>query len=655
MPVLILKALECISTEDYTGADTCRLEISVDGASPSKMTKDLNTMERWILDKSFAFTNQVSIKLWDEDWPDPDDYLGRIEIKPDLVHRTQGKFGKSGAEYILWYEVIDPVVAHRLTHISLRQMLGRLGRGVLTEKEYQELIGSALLYQCSQVISVRDTFQSHAAQDGVKSNTNSVKTWIDLHCNPWGEESVIPISMIPRAWRWYEVARGKPNWVAVKDERSYRVSGLQHSSYPARTDNPISHETMDWCWNQILDPQYTYLLDYTTNRKELTGGLKFPYIHNEIEGGSLPIQWRPFCGEYVTTSGRHVHDLGHLPVKAEIHPGSTIIREHTTAAPLGNGEAMVPANQAIIGMGLSGGFPGDVGSRWNDETGGIPNGISGDTTDCWVTNLKKHTLRFKLYPPVPQPSQTAQLKWRVVLCEYIQTSSWDKVDGFLELCQQDDPADGDLGFRVWDRNRRLPQGFTPREAPVALQPKITLKHNSWLDVEIDLNPATGIPVGYYAVIECGWSEKGPHTLQGFDVTFQTIKAISTSSWEHWDDWHIYYGVNGQWAAWWTDDFITEGDTYTQNKKFTIYTVDDMPISIRDCGIEWEGMDFGNDHLDRISITARGPDYFGRILENKSSNVTVISRDGNALKFKVQGEQGRGQTKHEWTIEIVRFL
>lgn len=656
MPVVILKALECAATEDWTKSDSCRLEVRVDGGSATRMNKELNTGERWVLERSFVFANHVSVKLWDEDWLDSDDFLGEVVIGTVTQHRATGEFTLDGAHYILWYEVIpsntNAVAYHRPETISVRQMLGRMGRGVLSETQHRAIVGDSLIYRCHETISVRDVMAFHRGQDHGKGSTTSLKEWIYRHCNSWGQESVLPINSIPRAFRWHEIGRGKPNWVHVRDERSYAIAGYQHYSRRTDTDNPFSHETMDWNWDIFLDPQYHYLLNYTAKRKRLPGNVDYPYMHSEWETGSLPIQWRPFWGEYVTCWGRHIHDVGHLPVTSEIHPAHTMVREHTTAAPLGDGGAMVPANRAIVGMGFSGGFPGNVGSRWQDETGANPPaGIWGDTTDCWATNLKRHPLRFKFFPPTPKPSPTAQLRARIVMAEYIQVSSWGRVDSFLERCQADDPAEGggDLAFRVWRRSAGRPAGFTPAIAPPNLQPQL-INRGDYYDVRVNLNPADQIPVGYYAIVECGWSEPGAHTLREFEITFETVKAVETQEW--WDDWHMYYGVNGQWAAWWTDDFIREGNTYTKNQRFRVWTVDDLPILIRDTGIEWDGTDAWNEKLDRVEITAPGPNYFDAILARPG--VEQISRSGSTLRIRARGWQMvPGDTRHEWTIRIVR--
>lgn len=316
---------------------------------------------------------------------------------------------------------------------------------------------------------------------------------------------------------------------------------------------------------------------------------------------------------------------------------------------------MVPANRAIIGMGASGGFPDHVGDRWGNETGLNPPpwARDDDVAACWYTALERHPLAFRLFPPVNRPSDSATLQARVLLCEVIQVPNGEAIKRFLLHCSEDDPAAGghSLGFRIWDRARGLPRGFTPIEASPALQPTLTRRNNSYFDVRIDLRDAAQMPIGYYAIIECGWDERGDHSLQEYDVTFEAVKAVAVDD-IRWDDWHMYYGVNGQWEAWWTDDFIEEGKTYTHNRTFRVWTVDDMPIVLRDCGIEWEGWDGINQELDRVEITAAGPDHFDAILDHVG--VQRISQSANRLQFKARGwEIEPKDTQHEWTITIVR--
>ena len=260
MPLLRLRALDCVSTEDWTKADSCRLEIAVDGRSPTKREQALDNGQRWLLDLSFSFQNKVEITLWDEDFPDADDFLGQVTIGPQLTHRAMQAFKENGADYKLWYEVIpsdaNPVRYHRrpIEQRSVRQLFGRMGRGAMTAVQYATAIYQYALYQCTEVISVKDTFAFHAQQDRGKGNTTSLRTWIQRHCNPWGEESVIPLSDLPHAYRIRDIGTGKPNWTAVHDEKSYCVAGFQHFSRRTSEDNPLAHHTTDWNWDQIVHP-----------------------------------------------------------------------------------------------------------------------------------------------------------------------------------------------------------------------------------------------------------------------------------------------------------------------------------------------------------------------------------------------------------------
>jgi hypothetical protein len=269
-----------------------------------------------------------------------------------------------------------------------------------------------------------------------------------------------------------------------------------------------------------------------------------------------------------------------------------------------------------------------------------------------------------MHPPVARPTAAAALRTRIVLCKYIKVNNWDQGDDFLELTQYDDPADGgkDKGFRDF----MDAHGYPTANCPAAARPKFTVGYDSegqpaYMDVRIDLNSLGGIPVGYYAIVECGWSVKGPHRLQRYKITFQTIKAIETDEW--WDDWHLHYGVNGEWAWWWTDDFIEEGDTYTMNTVFWIWAVDDQPLVFRDCGIEWDGTDYANERLDEIALVATPSaatqfSHLVRIAQMSGSdpNLVLVSPPAGSVTaattsivFRLKGTGG--DTRHQWKVKV----
>jgi hypothetical protein len=104
---LTIQTLKCNSTEDWSGADECRLEVYVDGAIQPYLRKSLNDRQSWTLNQSYTFKDNVEVKLWDEDSPDGDDYLGAVRIETGLVNGATAAFNRDGADYKLWYTVVD--------------------------------------------------------------------------------------------------------------------------------------------------------------------------------------------------------------------------------------------------------------------------------------------------------------------------------------------------------------------------------------------------------------------------------------------------------------------------------------------------------------------------------------------------------------------
>lgn len=116
-----LEQLRCIETEDWTGADEDRLEVFVDGVLQPYMKNSLNNGQKWDIGSSFNFNNQVEVKLWDEDSPDPDDFLGSSSIDTSLVDHAIASFTKEGANYQLVYSVADvPIPVDPVTQAITR-------------------------------------------------------------------------------------------------------------------------------------------------------------------------------------------------------------------------------------------------------------------------------------------------------------------------------------------------------------------------------------------------------------------------------------------------------------------------------------------------------------------------------------------------------
>lgn len=106
MSTIHIRSLKCHETEDYTGADECRLEIYVDGQR-TDLKHDLNDNQTWQIDRQFDFNEGVQIKLYDEDSPDGDDHLGTINIDKSNIQNATLKFTGDGANYSLYYDVFD--------------------------------------------------------------------------------------------------------------------------------------------------------------------------------------------------------------------------------------------------------------------------------------------------------------------------------------------------------------------------------------------------------------------------------------------------------------------------------------------------------------------------------------------------------------------
>lgn len=113
--LLTLHTLTCTRTEDWTGADECRLEISVDGAPLPPLRRDLNDGQTWAIEQTFPFVSAVTVTLMDEDagFGDSDDNLGSQRIDATIRQNAVVTFTEDGASYTLKYSVaslapVDP-------------------------------------------------------------------------------------------------------------------------------------------------------------------------------------------------------------------------------------------------------------------------------------------------------------------------------------------------------------------------------------------------------------------------------------------------------------------------------------------------------------------------------------------------------------------
>jgi hypothetical protein len=555
MPVMIVKALDCERT--HGAIDPLQIKISADEKSTKKVKTTGRPRERSVLNKHVLFSKKVTVQLITagtikigNTLTIDAERLPHIDNKDNLGYQRGLMFFKEGAaEYTLWYEVIPDGTSEQEFHrsafssnISLLRNLARKGCGALTENQRNSILN--MNYESNEATSLRDVIAIHRLQDSEKGNTNSVRQWIYSHCNAWGEESPIPIAHLPEGRHWISLP-SVPNYKTVIDESSCVLGGFVVNAEMSSADFGLTHSTRDITFDVLHSSQFNYLLAYTTfiknveefSRISLNDVLlrnsiarpvsirnlaqslgiqppislrnliiritdfpptRVPVIHIEWESGSMPKEWRPQAGEYVTVWGRHIFDLGHMPMKTEIHPVHSIIRERT----LGDTKRF---NRAIIGMGFSGGFPAlsattasEVKGRWDQEFGGYIDGLSILNRQCWPTNLKKHTLRKKLFPPVARPNRDAVLKERVndYKLIFIRRS---RINDFLKECKGGVGATDEVNknFKDW-----FPDSMEEKPSPLG-KPSL-ISRGDYFDLIVDLGNPQDIPVAYYAEIDIGW-------------------------------------------------------------------------------------------------------------------------------------------------------
>lgn len=100
-----LETLVCYKTEDWLGRDECRLAITHDGASVPSMRHKMRRKDTWNLAQLYEYEHQLEVKLWDEDWPDADDFLGSVVIDTGLQPEAEAWFTRDDARYKLTYRV----------------------------------------------------------------------------------------------------------------------------------------------------------------------------------------------------------------------------------------------------------------------------------------------------------------------------------------------------------------------------------------------------------------------------------------------------------------------------------------------------------------------------------------------------------------------
>lgn len=121
---IILHTLRCSKNEDYFGKDECLLEIFADGQRKEQLRRDMDEGDSWPLNKTYYFNQEGLVKLWDEDSPDPNDFLGEVKVGTTALNFATSRFTQSGADYTLTYSVasdhpVAPPPGNGITHVTI--------------------------------------------------------------------------------------------------------------------------------------------------------------------------------------------------------------------------------------------------------------------------------------------------------------------------------------------------------------------------------------------------------------------------------------------------------------------------------------------------------------------------------------------------------
>jgi hypothetical protein len=119
---LKLNTLYCIRTDENKATDRCKLVVSVDGKTESDIKFSLSTGQTKQLGKTYNFSDNVTVTLWDRGVFDPDDArpvgIGPVprtdesvwyfKSSPQSIWRaTISEYTGSGWAYLLTYDVTN--------------------------------------------------------------------------------------------------------------------------------------------------------------------------------------------------------------------------------------------------------------------------------------------------------------------------------------------------------------------------------------------------------------------------------------------------------------------------------------------------------------------------------------------------------------------
>jgi hypothetical protein len=336
MKKLLLDMLACEKTEDWTGGDECRLEIFVDGQLQPFLKNTLNDGQKWTLNISYEFSNAIDVKLWDEDSPDGDYFLGGITIGTRPQNQATALFTQQGARYTLLYSVteisgpnVDPL-QHALSNfqnssaagvwpfISKPELLGDIRRTVANpfnvSQEATVLCGpAAILFELASRQPVRyvEVCQQLYETGEFKSRSKIVRPSKTLR------ESRVPSGITLADWILMATLRDTEN--AIFD--------VEATSGPIAMGITTPWEMKGWTFEILaydkVAYQSTYLYGEFEAMREASnivkrGGVAFLMIHSAMLGQEAPAvafpnHWISFLGGLQIDDGVwHRWDSGHI-------------------------------------------------------------------------------------------------------------------------------------------------------------------------------------------------------------------------------------------------------------------------------------------------------------------------------------------------------
>lgn len=101
----LLDRIVCVATEDWA-ADELRVVITADERPVPALKTSIDDGEEWPLALAVPFDESLEIRLWDDDWPDPDDPLGSFVVAGQVAGRTSQQVSYKDARYEVVYSVI---------------------------------------------------------------------------------------------------------------------------------------------------------------------------------------------------------------------------------------------------------------------------------------------------------------------------------------------------------------------------------------------------------------------------------------------------------------------------------------------------------------------------------------------------------------------